>query len=534
MVESTIVVFSVKKVSQDNRFLFSIKRFQTGFVVFIASSFVSVISTIYFYQKGLILAYGDAESHINIAKRVVSGMTPGFAQLGGVWLPLHHIMMIPFVWNDMLWRTGLAGSFVSMICFIVSSIYIYRMVKLLTGNNYGAAFASLVFISNPNLLYLQTTPLGELPLIAMIILSEFYLLSWIRHENNIDLIKSAFFVACGSLVRYDIWFMILVGFVFMPIVQKLKGYKYKKIEGITFYYWTLAAIGIIFWLVWNQLIFKNPIYFLTSPYSAKSQQMDWLARGELPSYHNILNSIVVYTVDVYKNSGIIVTVLGAIGFMVFTVKSMVSKAKISEFLILFLLVTPYIFYIVTLFLGISIILIPELVPKTFSENLFNVRYGIMLLPALTILIGYLYAKVNNLGKGVLVLFLGAQIFFFATGGRGIDLQDGVSGLSSRRPSPVNTFVAKHYDYGYIMFDDFSRVANPISLNVPMSKIVYVGNHPLWEKSLKDPYPNVRWLIVRKDENDLLWQNFQYNEEFNKNYKTMYKFEKTYVYRKIST
>src|SRR3989344_2191374 len=78
---------------------------------------LAIIATNYFFYHDLIVSYGDAESHLNIAKRVIHGLPPGFAQLGGIWLPLPHILMIPFVYFDWLWRTGLAGSIVSGIAF---------------------------------------------------------------------------------------------------------------------------------------------------------------------------------------------------------------------------------------------------------------------------------------------------------------------------------------------------------------------------------------------------------------------------------
>src|SRR4051812_47166267 len=76
--------------------------------VLVLSIIASVLATWYSYAHGIIVAYGDAESHLNIAKRVVDSLTPGFAQLGGIWLPLPHILLLPFVKFDFLWRTGLA------------------------------------------------------------------------------------------------------------------------------------------------------------------------------------------------------------------------------------------------------------------------------------------------------------------------------------------------------------------------------------------------------------------------------------------
>src|SRR4051812_45165861 len=94
-------------------------------VVAILAGLISLAATIWSLQQGYILAYGDAESHLDIAKRVINGLTPGFGQLGGIWLPLHHILMLPFVWNDWLWRTGLAGSFVSMGSYVISALCLF-------------------------------------------------------------------------------------------------------------------------------------------------------------------------------------------------------------------------------------------------------------------------------------------------------------------------------------------------------------------------------------------------------------------------
>ena len=46
------------------------------------------------------MLYGDAVAHINIARRVFDSRTPGLLQLGTVWLPLPHLLMIPFLISD--------------------------------------------------------------------------------------------------------------------------------------------------------------------------------------------------------------------------------------------------------------------------------------------------------------------------------------------------------------------------------------------------------------------------------------------------
>ena len=52
------------------------------------SAFISCASLIFYFRHNELLLYGDAVAHINIARRVFDSRTPGFLELGTVWLPL--------------------------------------------------------------------------------------------------------------------------------------------------------------------------------------------------------------------------------------------------------------------------------------------------------------------------------------------------------------------------------------------------------------------------------------------------------------
>jgi uncharacterized MnhB-related membrane protein len=67
-----------------------------------------------------------------------------------------------------------------------------------------------VFYANPNILYLQTTPMTELVLIVFFILSTYYFIKFIeKQEDILSLILAAFFGFCAALSRYDGWFLVL-------------------------------------------------------------------------------------------------------------------------------------------------------------------------------------------------------------------------------------------------------------------------------------------------------------------------------------
>ena len=71
---------------------------------------ISLAAFFYYFHNGSLLLYGDAVAHMNIARRTIDSRTPGPLQLGTVWLPLPHIVMLPLVAFTWLWRTGVGGA----------------------------------------------------------------------------------------------------------------------------------------------------------------------------------------------------------------------------------------------------------------------------------------------------------------------------------------------------------------------------------------------------------------------------------------
>jgi hypothetical protein len=515
------------------RWVAYLMRHDTWLVLSVASA-LSIAATTYYYKHGLVLAYGDAESHINIAKRVISGLTPGFGQLGGNWLPLHHILMVPFVWNDWLWRTGLGGAIVSMASYVFSCVLIYKLVKLWVGSITAGIAAGAIFGLNSNVLYMQSTPMSELPLIAAMLGSVYYFVKWAMFGRVQFLVLAAFFAFCGSLIRYDAWFLIVAEGVVVLLAAIIQRWGWSRFEGSMIMFATVASLGVVLWVIWNYLIFHQPFYFLTSPYSAKSQQLGFLRRGQLPSYHNMKSALQFYSVTSMLNTGLYVAILAIAGVIISFVRRTVTRTKIIGALALSTLLSPFVFNVLTLYLGISILFVPQLLPSDFGFSIFNVRYGMMMVPAVAIYAGVVFAVLKRqlrIAAGLCVV-AGVVVMLFRH--QPITLADGMNGLSARRPSPANVFIAEHYDYGYIAFDDYSRSANPVQLGIPMNKIIYVGNHPFWEDVQSEPQKYVRWLVLRhtpdNSDGDSLWQALRYNQNFLRNFHQVYRNGDSYVFQ----
>ncbi len=504
--------------------------------VLVLSIFLAVVSTIYFLAKDLIVSYGDAESHLNIAKRVVHSITPGFAQLGGIWLPVPHILMIPFVYFDPLWRTGLAGSIVSGAAFIVSSIFLYKLTHLITKSKSVSFIAFLVFAINPNILYLQSTPMTELPLVAFFILSSYFFIKYIINDNDLPaLLLSAFFGFCAVLTRYDGWFLVLLEALTILLLNFRKRENFAKIEGRLILFSTLAFFGILIWMTWDLLILGDPFYFTNSQFSARSQQQEWLRRGELPAFRNLPIALAYYLVTSMSNAGVIIFFTAVIGLILF----LKEKRELNRYFIAFILLVPVIFNVFTLFVGQSVIFIPHLTPSSFEWRLFNVRYGVLMIPVLSLFFAYIFREVKRSpssrsghlpkqgfqarnpvssrryvgtdtwvkslnSKGLLIFLLLVQFaLYLISYSKIITLADGTEGLSRAKRPDAEYFMQKNYDNGLVLLDDYARTLSIIRSGIPMQSVIYIGNKPYWEESLVAPERYARWIIMQKE--DDVWK-----------------------------
>src|SRR6187455_722254 len=75
----------------------------------IATVAIGTAAAMYYAERGLTLSHYDARAHLVVARRITDSLTPGWRQLGAVWLPLPHLFnLIPIQW-DWAYRTGAAA-----------------------------------------------------------------------------------------------------------------------------------------------------------------------------------------------------------------------------------------------------------------------------------------------------------------------------------------------------------------------------------------------------------------------------------------
>jgi len=469
------------------------------FILTVFLSVISIVSFIIYYRNGLGLAYNDARSHLDIGRRVVEGLKPGIAQLGSVWLPLPHALMIPTVWNDFMWHSGLSGALISMISFVVTGIYIYLFIKELGVGILGRLIGLIIFVANLNVLYLQSTAMTELLLLATMTAGAYELLLWFKKDNILNLVKSAFFVMLSTLVRYDGWFLFAFAVLLISIeVFRKKGYKVT--EGVIVIFSTLAGFGIVLWLVWNQLIFKDALYFISGPYSAATQQQQLSAAGNLATKGNMLFSIKVYLYAVAFNCNTLISILGLIGAIALWFD---KKLQTSIKIVATVLIGPLIFNILSLYLGQSVLFIQGLSGNTW----FNARYGIAVMPSIAIFVGYLIDRVKPLRAVIIGLIL-FVLFFSFVNADAVTIDDARVGSSQKNVTQVAGWLNKNAKDkpGFILISAASHDAIIFSSGLPMSKFIHEGTGDYWLEATNYPSRWARWIIMRTyDNNDITFK-----------------------------
>src|SRR5208337_969214 len=120
----------------------------------------------FFYTHGLSNLYGDGLAHSEGARRIFDSITPGYEEIGSVWLPLYHLICAPLAINDFLWRSGLAGGLVSSTAFALTCYLLFRLGAEINRNLAAGLVALAGVLMCPSFLYLASTPLTE-PLALM-------------------------------------------------------------------------------------------------------------------------------------------------------------------------------------------------------------------------------------------------------------------------------------------------------------------------------------------------------------------------------
>lgn len=166
---------------------------------------LGVIAWIAYARQGLILSHYDARAHLVVARRVIDSLTPGWTQIGAVWLPLPHLINLLPTQVDFFYRTGVFASAVSIACLAVGARAAARIVLGVTGSAIGAVTAAALFVLNPSLLYLHVTPMTEPLLLAVTFTAVLWMREWLTGGARRVPTRLGWVLAAAAWTRYEAW-----------------------------------------------------------------------------------------------------------------------------------------------------------------------------------------------------------------------------------------------------------------------------------------------------------------------------------------
>jgi len=159
---------------------------------------------VHYHRLGLTLSHYDARGHLIVARRVLDSITPGWQQIGAVWLPLPHLVNALPVQVDAWYRTGASAVAFSIAAFALTAGSIAWIAVILTGSRAAAVTGAAVFALNPNVLYLQATPMTEPLLFGLTTLGVALLVEWLT-SNRVGTASVGIAFALACLTRYEAW-----------------------------------------------------------------------------------------------------------------------------------------------------------------------------------------------------------------------------------------------------------------------------------------------------------------------------------------
>lgn len=359
-------------------------RAETGAVLIFSAALLAVALHTS-WRLGAMLNYGDAVAHLHIARRVIDARFPGPSELGSVWLPLPHLLQIPFVAVDRWWASGVAGAIPSALAYLAACLGLHRLARRWLPPA-PAALALALFATNPNLLYLSTTAMTEPLFLAELVWTVVFLVEW--HEAPAErssrlLWRVVLVLVAAVFTRYDGWIVTLLAWVAVGIVHLRRG----RLGSPAF--WLASAVVVAApaaWLAYNAVVFGDWLDFARGPYSALAIEQRTAPHrdGSLhPGWHDPRVSLIFFVKAAEMNAArrawgsalLLGALAGTVG------GGLLARRRGFAWALLLWLPVP--FYAWSIAYGS----VPIFLPMWWPHSWYNTRYGLELLPAFALGLG---------------------------------------------------------------------------------------------------------------------------------------------------
>jgi hypothetical protein len=357
--------------------------------VLAACAVASLAALAWSWRHGAMLNYGDALAHLHIARRILDARLPRLSELGSVWLPLPHLLLLPFVQKYSWWANGLAGAIPSALAYMASCAGLYRLARRWLSPT-ASALALAFFALNPNLLYLQTTAMTEPLFLCEMVWVAVWLVEW---RTRIDedsqsahrlLWLIALVLVAAVFTRYDGWVMTLVAWVAVGVTLLRRG----RLRSWSFWLASVLVIAApVVWFVYNSVCFGDWLYFSRGPYSAQAIELRTMSHGSgppHPGWHNpwMAELFFIKVAEMDAAAAILGNVLLAVSLLGTVWAWLLMRRRGLTWALLLWFPIPFYAY------SVAYGSVPIFLPPWWPHSWYNTRYGMEMLPAFALGVGF--------------------------------------------------------------------------------------------------------------------------------------------------
>jgi hypothetical protein len=282
-----------------------------------------VAAAIHYHRLGLTLAHYDARAHLVVARRVFDSLMPGWQQVGAVWLPLPHLLNALPAQIDGLYRTGASAIAISIASMALAAWAIATLIHRATGSFAGGAVAAALLMLNPNVLYLQSTPMTEPLLFGTTFLAIALIAEWtsqlpasgfqlpasgFRHRRSM---APGWACVAAVLTRYEAWPIVGASLVLAAVVLLRRGWTLgaaaRAVRGLALWpLWAIAAFLVNSKVTIGSWFIPSGFYVAENP----AQGHPWLAWTQVWDGLVVLSGPVLPWIAVVSTIGCVASVFG--------------------------------------------------------------------------------------------------------------------------------------------------------------------------------------------------------------------------------
>ncbi len=288
----------------------------------------------------------------------------------------------------------------------------------------------------------------------------------------------------------------------MPIIAFIawrhKGYSLA--EAWTILYGLMAFAGCAAWIIYNWVIFHDPLlsfFYGNSSHTYYANTSD----AALPARHHLWIAFETYGYTVVETVGWVIAAMGILGLIVFIGRARFRLTTLPVYLIL----VPFAFYWLVMFLGVN----TENLPELGTGRYYNIRFGLMMIPAIALFLAFLIASIPAALRRAFIPLTLVAITFISVVGSTLQtpfvLREALYGAGSegRMEGQIQAqWLSSHYQGGDVLITYVNDPAFMFFLltkyDFPDRVLITDANGWQFTQALEHPETTVSWIVMDSD------------------------------------